>query len=72
MRTKKISYQIILLAMVLLPFSGFAQDLPPPNKGPIAPPPGLPINDHLPALFIAGLSLGIYLLAAGKAPMKVQ
>jgi len=67
------------MAMMLLPFSVFAQlttngpPEPQANAGAGAPPPppGLPIDDHLPLLLIAGLSLGIYLLADGKSFKKV-
>jgi len=80
MRSKKISYQIILLAIVLLPFSGFSQIV---EKGPPSPtqsanldggpppPKGLPINDHLPLLLIAGLGLGIYAVIRESAIKKV-
>lgn len=56
MRNKK------MLAPILFFFIGFtcrAQDgIPPPPMPP--PPPGLPIDDGLIILFIAGLVCGIY------------
>ncbi|TVZ26327.1 hypothetical protein JM83_1283 [Gillisia sp. Hel_I_86] len=35
-------------------------------RGPISPPPGLPIDSKLPYLLIAGLGLGIYYLKSKK------
>ena len=77
MRTNKISYPIILLAMVLLPFSAFSQLTanPPPepqraNATP-PPPPGLPIDDHLPLLLLAGIGLGLYVVVSEKTFKKV-
>lgn len=70
MRSKKIPYFIMFMAMVLLPFSGFSQDPPQPAKaseGAPPPPPGLPIDSNLPYLLIAGLGLGIYYLRPKKA-----
>lgn len=59
----------------LLTISSFSQthNLPQPQmsdttENSLSPPPpvGLPINDHLPILLIAGLGLGIYLLRIRK------
>lgn len=76
MNCKKISSLVLFLAIVLLPFIGFSQKNPPPPQmvdgGPPPPPPGLPIDDNLPVLLLAGFSLGIYIIVSRKATKKVQ
>lgn len=77
MNCKKISSLVLFLAIVLLPFIGFSQINPPEpqrmDAGPGGPPPpvGLPIDDHLPVLLLAGFSLGIYIVVFRKATKKV-
>ena len=52
------NYRVFLTTLVALVFSGalFAQDPPPP------PPPdvGVPIDQHLHYLIVAGLAFGLY------------
>jgi len=77
MNCKKISSLVLFLAIVLLPFIGFSQKNPPePQRmgtapGAPPPPPGLPIDDNLPVLLLAGFSFGIYTVVSRKTTKKV-
>ncbi|MCF4100592.1 hypothetical protein L1I30_02825 [Gillisia sp. M10.2A] len=42
------------------------QEPPTPQKQGIPPPPGLPIDDYIPVLIIAGVLLGVYVLRNKK------
>ena len=46
----------ILIILLLTPFSGIGQIVPPPVPPP--PPPGLPIDGLLGLLFLVGIVLG--------------
>jgi hypothetical protein len=69
--------KIILILLILVSLPGYSQECEFPKiicpkdgvckpiracRGTVPPPPGLPIDNSLPYLLVAGLGLGIYFL----------
>ncbi|WP_343615383.1 hypothetical protein [Flavobacterium sp.] len=52
--------------LILLNTSSVLAQVPPTPGGPGIPPPGLPINEDLPYLIVAGLILGFTIIYRNK------